>query len=91
MFLYYPHTVHKIAARGTVHTLRRLAQIQPEQGKVPYFSEVEYSAVDQRYAWNHFYRKIAFAQISPLSNAGVLPCAAGSFYNATKNHALTPK
>ena len=30
MFLTYPHTVRRIAARGTAHTLRRLVQIQPE-------------------------------------------------------------
>ena len=33
MFLTYPHTVRRIAARGTAHTLRRLVQIQPERGK----------------------------------------------------------
>jgi hypothetical protein len=40
---------------------------------------------------NHFYRKTAFAQISPLTKAGALSSAAGSFYDATGNHALTPK
>lgn len=82
--------VRRIAARGTAHTLRRL-QIQPERGKAPYFREVEYSASDQRYVGNHFYRKTAFAQISPLTKAGALSSAAGSFYDATGNHALTPK
>ena len=91
MLLTFPHTVHRIAVRGTAHTLRRLVQIQPEQGKAPYFREAEYSASDQRYAGNHFYRKTAFAQISPLTKAGALPSAAGSFYDATGNHALTPK
>ena len=91
MFLSYPHTVRKIAARGTAHTLRRLAQIQPERGKAPYFREVEYSAADQRYARNYFYRKTAFAQISPLTKAGALPSVAGSFYDATENHVLVVK
>jgi hypothetical protein len=91
MFLTYPHTVCRIAARGTAHTLRRLVQIQPERGKAPYFREVEYSASDQRYVGNHFYRKTAFAQISPLTKAGALSSAAGSFYDATENYALTPK
>ena len=91
MFPPYPNTVHRIAARGTAHSLRRLAQIQPERGKAPYFREVEYSAADQRYARNHFYRKTAFAQISPLTKAGALSSASGSFYDVTENHALTPK
>ena len=91
MFLTYPHTVRRIAARGTAHTLRRLVQIQPERGKAPYFREVEYSASDQRYVGNHFYRKIAVIQISPLIAVGALSSAAGSFYDATENHVLTPK
>ncbi|WP_418854878.1 hypothetical protein [Ruthenibacterium lactatiformans] len=91
MFLPFPHTVHRIAARGTAHTLHRLVQIQPERGKAPYFREVEYSDSDQRYGRNYFYRKTAFAQISPLTKAGALSSAAGSFYDATGNHALTPK
>lgn len=49
------------------------------------------SAVDQRYAGNHFYRKTAFAQISPLTKAGALPSVAGSFYDATENHVLSIK
>lgn len=50
-----------------------------------------YSAVDQRYAGSHFYRKTAFAQISPLTKASVLPSVAGSFYDATENHVLVVK
>ena len=66
-------------------------RIQPERGKAPYFREVEYSASDQRYVGNHFYRKTAFAQISPLTKAGALPSVAGSFYDATENHVLVVK
>ena len=44
MFLTYPHTVRRIAARGTAHTLRRLVQIQPERGKAPY-EDIERQAV----------------------------------------------
>ena len=80
-----------MAARGTAHTLRRLVQIRPERGKAPYFREVEYSASDQRYVGNHFYRKTTFMQISPLTKASALPSAAGSFYDATKNHVLVVK
>ena len=91
MFLPFPHTVHKMAARGTAHTLRRLVQIQPERGKAPYFREVEYSAVDQRYTGKHFYRKTATITILSYHEAGTLSSAAGSFYDATENHVLVVK
>ena len=91
MFLFYPYTVRRMAAHGTTYRLQHFVTIQPEQWKVPHFCEVEYSAVDQRYAGNHFYRKTAFAQISPLTKAGALPSAAGSFYDATENHVLSIK
>ena len=91
MFLFYPYTVRRMAAHGTTYRLQHFVTIQPEQWKVPHFCEVEYSAVDQRYAGNHFYRKTAFAQISPLIKAGALPSVAGSFYDATENHVLSIK